>query len=451
MPSDLSAAQLERAKRVILQYPEVHRYQWVEDCSEDVEPQPKRAKAVSGKTLPATGENMNIVARLIEFLSRWQARSPSARTHVANMRVRHVRNRVRGEYRPHIPPHGDPMRLPCHDDDQAAQEIWQELFRRPGEEVGGFLDDGHVVFAGLELKLLTPDVIRECGREHMKRRQNQAKEDAPVDFYDLDFSPGPEAKSAMGELFWGGRDFEWVVPDEKVNENWKTVNKRVRYVRYCSFARQSLHLTDDTALLQKLLKPFGPDQVFIPETARICLATCALSLITQRYFGRQTASELAQDANPAEAVALASGSTARKGRPNENGVLESYIMMMDALRLVVPGSEATGNLAGYERCLSNRDVLQSFFAPESAAEPLQISSRDQQQGNISLYNDLGTIYLPLLAESGRKDDTSPDLSHVIAVLVANPCFDVLPPVIFIDYRFAPVPDERNYIGTPPRS
>ena len=141
------------------------------------------------------------------------------------MRVRCVRNFARGE-------HHD-------DDDGAVQQLKQQLFGNRG----GFLDDGHVVFAGLELKLLTADVIREHGCEESKRFRH-ATECRSIDIYGLRFSPGSEAKRAMADLFWEGRDFEWVVPDDKLNQYWKAVNKRVRSAKYCSFARQNLELTD---------------------------------------------------------------------------------------------------------------------------------------------------------------------------------------------------------------
>merc|ERR1712113_309280 len=97
------------------------------------------------------------------------------------------------------------------------------------------------------------------------------------------------------------------------------------------------------------------------------------------------------------------------------------------------------------------DVLKSFFAPEAGAEPLDKNfRRERKQGTASLYEGLQTIYLPLIVETGNKDDTSPDLSQVVAILVANPCFDVLPPVIFIDDRFTPKETTCTYVGGAPK-
>eukprot|EP00929_Paragymnodinium_shiwhaense_P016064 TRINITY_DN124216_c0_g1_i1.p1 TRINITY_DN124216_c0_g1~~TRINITY_DN124216_c0_g1_i1.p1 ORF type:complete len:514 (+),score=51.55 TRINITY_DN124216_c0_g1_i1:50-1591(+) len=455
MSCEPSAAQVERARRVILQYPEVRRYEWIEDSADGAESTPKRARTAAGATdesIAVSPENADVVARLIEFLARWQDCSPSAKTRIARMRVREVRNLVRNGFRMDIPSRGDPCRLPCHDDDEVAKEVLEALFRQPGRHVGGFLDDGHVVLAGLELKLLTTDIIREHGRE--RRQERHVAQQHSVNFYDLHFGAGSGERGAMRELFWGGRDFEWVVPDEKANKYWQTVNKRVRCVKYYSFARQKLSLTDDAALLKKLLKPFGPDQVFIPETARICLATCALSLIKQKDFRRQPAADPTPLARPGSAAAapssgsvLSSDVTHTKGCPNEDGVLVSYSSMNRVLALVSPDSEAAWQLAGYERCVRQRDVIASFFAPEDQAQPLDENLRNEQKHRtISLYENLHTIYLPLLVETGSAQDTSPDFTHVIAVLVANPAFDVLPPVIFVDNRFSPEPNKVVYIG-----
>ena len=193
---------------------------------------------------------------------------------------------------------------------------------------------------------------------------------------------------------------------------------------------------ENVKLLKELIKPFGPHRVFIPETARIFLATSAFSFIKH------------------ENRAIPRPETSSS--PGTSSAASTYrsTSLEDVLTMIIPNAlNINTHLAGYEKCIRSEEVMQAFFAPgirgsigldndaerssSSQPPPDRAPARPLAEASmsVSLYEGLGTVFMPLLVETRQKEDTWPDLSKVVAISKASVNYDMLPPVIFIQEEF----------------